>query len=83
MVKQKLYFGMTITMAITLLSAFLVGLIWSVVPMAGTTLPHHVEVWSHTSFSISALLVSFLLAMLCVSALVLFAAAQLSHSSPE
>lgn len=64
------------SLAAGLLLAFAAGLLWSLIPMVGKTLPNHVEEVLGISFAWSALLVSFLLGLICVSAFVLTALIQ-------
>lgn len=52
--------------ALAMLILFIVGFVWSVVPIGGGTLPHWVEVLSGFSFSVAALLVSVLLGVVVV-----------------
>ncbi|QBG48843.1 hypothetical protein EGM51_16090 [Verrucomicrobia bacterium S94] len=65
-VKKKLFlFSVAAVMSFFGL-IFLAGIIWSVVPIFGNTLPHHLAEWSGVSFKWSALLVSALLGVVCV-----------------
>ncbi|VGO12898.1 hypothetical protein PDESU_01452 [Pontiella desulfatans] len=57
--------------------AFLAGVLWSVVPFGGNTLPHWIEAALGVSFNWSALLASSVLGMMGVGAIGLFAAIQL------
>lgn len=54
---------------IVLLTLCVAGLIWSLVPFGGNTLPHRVEHLLDLSFNGAALVVSFLIGMLGVGAL--------------
>ena len=74
--KQKIILSMMTALALATLGSFLAGLLWSVVPMAGNTLPHHLADWAGVPFYGSALLVSGILGLLCVAAIVFFALLQ-------
>ena len=69
--KRKLSTWAIGAVGFALLCSFILGLVWSLLPVAGDTLPHHFEAWSGISFAWSALLVSSLLGLLCASSIVL------------
>ena len=50
---------------------FICGLLWSLVPLGGITLPHWLGTMIGLSFIRSALLVSILLGIMCVGSMVL------------
>lgn len=57
--------GMQIS-AFAMLITFISGLVWSVYPLGGATLPRWVEAQTDISFTISALLISVLLGIVIV-----------------
>ena len=68
--KSKMSTYMAIAIAALFGLAFLSGVAWSLVPIAGDTLPHLLEEWTGISFKWSALLVSSVLGFVCVGAIV-------------
>lgn len=62
--------GLTIAAAAAL-GLFAAGLLWSLVPVGGHTLPHWIEARAGMSFRLSALLASSVLALMCVSSIAL------------
>jgi hypothetical protein len=67
--KRKI-FNMTLrTVSLSMFLAFLFGIAWSLFPLFGTTLPHHIEKLSGSPFKWSALLVSAVLGILCMGSI--------------
>lgn len=64
--KRKLYMALACVSAAVLGAAFIGGLVWSLIPFGGDTLPHLMAGWTGVSFGWSALLVSSLLGLACV-----------------
>ncbi|MDF7822854.1 hypothetical protein P4B35_02415 [Pontiellaceae bacterium B12227] len=71
--KRKIAIWSIGTFAFALLGIFVLGLIWSIFPMVGNTLPHHLAARTGVSFGWSALLISSLLGLSLVGSIVLFA----------
>ncbi|MDZ8118808.1 hypothetical protein [Pontiella agarivorans] len=63
--QRSLLYGIS-TLTVLLALLFLGGLIWSMVPMFGKTLPHHLAEYAGVSFKWSALLISSLLGVVYV-----------------
>lgn len=56
----------------TILSTAALGVVWSVVPISGATLPHLIEARSGLSFRLAALFVSLVSALLGVLGMFVF-----------
>lgn len=76
MKSRMLKTGLTIAAAAAL-GLFAAGLLWSLVPVGGHTLPHWIEATAGMSFHLAAGVVSIALSFTCVSAIALFYVLQL------
>lgn len=70
-------------MATVALLLSLLGLVWSMVPLWGETLPHRVEQSTGLSFHWSALLVSSVVGIMGVGALGVFSVSHILGTDPE
>jgi ABC-type Mn2+/Zn2+ transport system permease subunit len=61
--------------------ASILGLIWSIIPILGSTLPHHLEEGAGIPFRWAALLVSVLLGLMIVFAFALIGLVQSVESN--
>ncbi|MDF7809275.1 hypothetical protein P4E94_17655 [Pontiellaceae bacterium B12219] len=73
----------SIFLAVTLVFSSILGLVWSLVPIFGKTLPHHLEAGAGISFRMAALLVSVLLGLMMVMAMALIGLVQTAEAGQD
>ncbi|MDF7798885.1 hypothetical protein P4C99_05395 [Pontiellaceae bacterium B1224] len=72
-----------VLLALLFIFMFILGFIWSIVPIFGNTLPQHLEVSAGIPFHWAALLISFSLGVLIVAAMALIGLVQTSETTPN
>jgi hypothetical protein len=73
----------SVVLASALVFMSMLGLVWSIIPILGNTLPHHLEAGAGIPFQLAAFLVSIALGLLVVAAMALFGLVQTAEVGPD